>query len=261
MHSNCNCKKKTTMEHLRKCCKNSIRNWDCAKTEPRTKEQFFQVDVFETSGILLVLLVLDNHIECSWWSENLTQWFLYGFWTCKSTALNQSEPRWDQINSWQRLKMNVSSHSPICIGNVTAWMDQQRINGHPKGVLKCFEKSWIFSHHRSHKHVLGLGRVFNWDCNMVPGKCKFSGNKNSARLSVKHPWIQMYYSNLRQNDPKRQWATEGLSLLQSLLYCPISIKFLEHVFVPSSIRTSHLRQIHYLFDKTPVRYRWWSNTI
>ena len=119
----------------------------------------------------------------------------------------------------------------------------------------------FFSQHKSHKHVLGLGRVFNWDCNMVPGKCKFSGNKNSARLSVKHPWIQMYYSNLRQNDPKRQWATEGLSFLQSLLYCPISIKFLEHVFVPSSIRTSHLRQIHYLFDKTPVRCRWWSNTI
>ena len=122
----------------------AIRNWDCAKTEPRTKEQFVHVDVFETSGFLLVLLVLDNHIECSWWSENLTQ----------------SKPRWDQINSWQRLKMNVSSHSPICIGNVTAWMDQQRINGHPKGVLKYFEKSWTFFSAQEWQTCIRVGSCF-----------------------------------------------------------------------------------------------------
>ena len=77
-----------------------------------------------------------NSFQSGWFQQFCQHWTIVPFMSYYST-------KWFQSSSSvrQRLKMNVSPCPTLFhIGNVTAWMDLQRINGHLRNLKILFTK-------------------------------------------------------------------------------------------------------------------------
>ena len=107
---------------------------------------------------------------------------------------------------------------------------------------------------QSGKSLCIVQRVFNWDRNMARGIiCKFSvfiktGADTVWKFLESKCTIQIFTKIIPKKNQKQA----------NLFLWPVYINLIS---VPSSIRTSNWKRIHYMFDKNQVRCRRWSHPI